>query len=71
MALHTVRGTAGAGELFRIGLGGIAGLAGGALAGAVAFQSAVMALVGAIGGAVFGLIAALKRIEGDEGDADD
>jgi hypothetical protein len=46
-------------------------LAGGALAGAAAFQSVAMALLGGIGGAVLGLIAALKRIEGVEADGDD
>jgi hypothetical protein len=71
MALQTVRETPRAGELLRIALGGLAGSVGGAVAGAAAFQSEVMALLGALGGAVFGLIAALKRIEGDGGDEGD
>ena len=58
-------------ELLQIALGGMTGLLGGALAGAAAFQSVVMGLMGGLGGAVFGLIAAFKRIEGDERDEDD
>jgi hypothetical protein len=71
MALQSVRETPRAVELLHIALGGIAGLAGGAIAGAAAFQSVVMALLAGLGGAVFGLIAALKRIEGDVGDEAD
>ena len=41
-------------ELLQIALGGMAGLVGGALAGGM-------------GGAMLGLIAALKRIEGEDG----
>jgi hypothetical protein len=70
MGPQTVPDTPKAAELLQIALGAVAGLAGGALAGAAFFQSAVVALLGALGGAVFGLIAALKRIEGDEGNAD-
>jgi hypothetical protein len=54
-------------QLFQIALGGMAGLIGGALAGAAAFQSEIVALAGGMGGAMFGLIAALKRIEGEDG----
>ncbi len=56
--------------LWQIALGGAAGLAGGALAGGAVFQSLVVALLGGMGGAVVGLIAALKRIEGPEGEFD-
>ena len=54
-------------ELLQIALGGMAGLVGGALAGAAVFQSEIVALAGGLGGAIFGLIAALKRIEGEDG----
>ena len=70
MEPQTVPETPKVAELLQIGLGAVIGLAVGALAGAAAFQSVVVALLGALGGAVFGLIAALKRIEGHESDAD-
>jgi len=54
-------------ELLQIALGGMAGLVGGALAGAAVFQSEIVALAGGMGGAMLGLIAALKRIEGEDG----
>jgi hypothetical protein len=54
-------------ELLEIALGGLTGLVVGALAGAAAFQSEIVALAGSMGGAIFGLIAALKRIEGEDG----
>jgi hypothetical protein len=71
MALQTVRGTPRATGWLQIGLGGIAGFVGGAVAGAAVFQSVVVALLGGVGGTVCGLITALKRIEGDVEDGDD
>jgi hypothetical protein len=71
MRLHTVREAPRAAEALQIALRAVAGLVGGAVAGAAVFQSAVVALLGGVGGAVFGMIAALKRIEGDEVDEDD
>jgi hypothetical protein len=56
-----------AAELLHIAVGAMAGLLAGALAGAAAFQSVVVALVGGVGGAVFGMIAVLKRLEGEDG----
>jgi hypothetical protein len=71
MRLQTVPEAPRAAELLQIALGGVAGLVGGALAGAAVFQSVIVALLGGMGGAVFGLIAALKRLEGDEPEGDD
>ena len=67
MGPQTVSERPSAVQLFQIALGGMAGLIGGALAGAAAFQSEIVALAGGMGGAMFGLIAALKRIEGEDG----
>jgi hypothetical protein len=70
MGLQTVSDTPKAAELLQIALSAVGGVVLGALAGAAVFQSVVVALLGALGGAVIGLLAALRRIEGDVGDAD-
>jgi hypothetical protein len=54
----------------RIVLGALAGMAGGALAGALAFGSLVVALFAGLGGAVFGMLGPARRAEGAAADCD-